>query len=127
MTALILDAGAFIAIDRHDRAVAAQLRVASRHALELRTNAMVVSQVWRDPRGRQANLAQLLRAVDVRPIDQDTGRAAGELVGAAGTTDTVDATVVLLADRGDRILTSDPDDLKHLAATARTAVVIVSC
>lgn len=127
MSALILDAGALIAIDRDDRAVAAQLRVASRNGLELRTNAMVVSQVWRDTRGRQAALAQLLHAVDVRSIDQGTGRDAGELVGKAGTSDTIDATVVLLANHGDRILTSDPADLQHLAAAAGTTAIIINC
>lgn len=127
MSALILDAGALIAIDRDVRVVAAQLRVASRHGLELRTNAMVVSQVWRDTRGRQPKLALFLHAVDVRAIDQGAGRDAGELVGRAGTSDTIDATVILLANRGDRILTSDPSDLQHLVATAGTKAVIVSC
>lgn len=127
MNALVLDAGALIAIDRDNRAVAAQLRAASRHGLELRTNAMVVSQVWRDTRGRQAKLAQLLHAVDVRAIAQAAGRDAGELVGKAGTFDPIDATVILLADHGDRILTSDPEDLQHLAATAGTQAIIISC
>lgn len=127
MSALILDAGALIAIDRDDRSVAAQLRVASRNGLELRTNAMVVAQVWRGTRGRQAKLAQLLHAVDVRSIDQGAGSDAGELVGKAGTSDTIDATVLLLATHGDRILTSDPKDLQHLAATAGTKAIIISC
>ncbi len=127
MSALILDAGALIAVDRDDRSVVAQLRVASRNGLELRTNAMVVSQVWRDERGRQAKLARLLQAVDVRPIDQVAGRHAGELVSKSGTSDTIDATVILLANHGDRILTSDPNDLKHLATRAGTQAIIVNC
>ena len=127
MSALILDAGALIAIDREDRSVAALLRVASRNELELRTNAMVVSQIWRDTRGRQAKLATLLHAVDVRSLDQGVGRDAGELVGKAGTSNTIDATVVLLASHGDRILTSDPDDLQHLAATAGITAIIITC
>ena len=127
MSALILDAGALIAVDRDDRSVVAQLRIASRHGLELRTNAMVVSQVWRDARGRQAKLAQLLQAVDVRPIDQVVGRHAGELVGKSGSSDTIDATVILLANHGDRILTSDPSDLRYLAATAGTQAIIIDC
>ena len=127
MSALILDAGALIAVDRDDRAVVALLRVAASAGSELRTNAMVVSQVWRDPRGRQATLAQFLRSVDVRAVDQVTGRAAGQLVGKAGTADTIDATVLLLANLGDRVLTSDPEDLKHLAATAEATVIVVAC
>ena len=127
MSALILDAGALIAVDRDDRAVVARLRVASQNGLALRTNAMVVAQVWRDTQGRQATLARLLHAVDVRAVDQVAGRDAGELVGKAGTSDTVDATVVLLAGHGDRILTSDPDDLQHLAATAGIKAIIIHC
>ena len=127
MSALILDAGALIALDRDNRAVVAQLRVASRDGLELRTNAMVVSQIWRGSRGRQARLAQFLQAVDVRSIDQGAGRDAGELVGKAGTSDTIDASVILLASQGDRILTSDPDDLRHLAAAAGTTPMIITC
>ena len=127
MSSLILDAGALIAIDRDDRSVVAQLRVAASNGLEVRTNSMVVSQVWRDGRGRQATLARFLQGVDVHPIDQTVGRRAGELVGTAGTSDTIDATVVLLAAAGDRLLTSDPSDLQHLATTAGTQVVIVAC
>lgn len=44
MSALVLDAGALIAVDRNDRAMLARLRAAERHGLELRTNAMVVAR-----------------------------------------------------------------------------------
>jgi hypothetical protein len=37
---------------------------------------MVVAQVWRGRQGRQANLARLLRAVDVRVVSQRDGRDA---------------------------------------------------
>ena len=127
MTALVLDAGALIAVDRDDRPMMARLAVAQQHGLELRSNAMVVAQVWRDRQGRQASLARLLRAVDVRAISHEDGRQAGVLLGQAGTTDPVDATVVLLARPGDRILTSDPDDLTRLASTAGNSAVIVAC
>lgn len=127
MSALVLDAGAFIAVDRGDRDLLAQLRVAQRHELELRTSAIVIAQVWRDPTGRQAQLALLLRAVDVRPVDRELGRGAGVLLGRAGTSDPIDATVVLLAEDGDRILTSDPDDLGRLAAAAGRRVAVVDC
>src|SRR5437867_6789116 len=97
----------------------ARLRVAQQHGIELRTSAIVIAQVWRDTEGRQAGLARLLRAVDVRPIDERLGREAGVLIGRARTSDPIDATVVLVASHGDRILTSDSRDLKHLAGTAR--------
>lgn len=127
MTALILDAGALVAIDRGDRAMVARLEAAQRHSLELRSNAMVVAQAWRDPHGRQVQLARLLRAVDVRAIDPEVGRAAGVLLGAAKTSDAIDATIVLLATPGDRILTSDPADLTRLARAASNRAVIVPC
>jgi hypothetical protein len=127
MSALILDAGALVAVDRDDRAMIARLRLAQRAGLELRSNAMVVAQVWRDRQGRQASLARMLRAVDVRAVSQEDGRAAGVLLAAAGTADPIDATVVLLAAPGDRIVTSDPGDLGRLAAAAETSPLIVTC
>jgi len=53
VTALVLDAGAFVAVDRGDRAMAARRRVAQRNGSELRSNGAVVAQVWRDPGGRR--------------------------------------------------------------------------
>jgi hypothetical protein len=123
----VLDAGALVAVDRSDRAMIARLRVAERAGLELRSNAMVVAQVWRDRQGRQVALARLLSAVDVRPVSYQDGRDAGVLLAAAGTADPIDATVVLLAARGDRILTSDPDDLTTLAAATATRPIIIAC
>ena len=95
--------------------------------MELRSNAMVVAKVWRDRHGRQAGLAQLLRAVDVRAVSPQDGRQAGVLLGVTGASDPVDATVVLLASPGDRILTSDPRDLTPLAEAAANHAVIVAC
>jgi hypothetical protein len=127
VSGLILDAGALEAVDRDDRAMIARLRASQQHGLELRTNAMVVAQVWRGQHGRQVNLARLLQAVDVRAISQTDGRDAGVLLAATGTADPIDATVVLLAVPGDRILTSDPSDISRLAATAGNRAIVVAC
>lgn len=127
MSALVLDAGALVAVDRDDRAMVARLRAAQQHGVELRTNAMVVAQVWRDRHGRQVNLARLLRAVDVRAVSQRDGRDAGVLQAAARTADAIAATVVLLAAPGDRILTTDPGDMTLLTAAAQNRAVIVAC
>ena len=127
MSALILDAGALVGVDRGNRAMIARLRAAQQHGLDLRSNAMVVAQVWRDRHGRQAGLAQMLRAVDVRAVSPDDGRRAGVLLGMTGTSDPVDATVVLLASAGDRIVTSDPQDLAALAEAAANRAVIIAC
>lgn len=127
MSALVLDAGAFLAVERDDRTMMARLRAAERHGLDLRTTAIVLGQVWRAPDGRQARLARLLRAVDVRPVDERQGRQAGVLLGQTGTSDPIDATVTLVAEPGDRIVTSDPDDLTQLLAAAGTTATVVPC
>ena len=127
MNALVLDAGALVAVDRNDRPMIARLQAARQHGLELRTTAIVLAQVWRDPDGRQAELARLLRAIDVRPVDERLGRESGILVGRAKTNDPIDATIVLISSNGDRILTSDPRDLKRLVSAARKRVAIIAC
>jgi hypothetical protein len=100
VSALVLDARALLAVDRGDRAMIARLQVAQPAGLELRSNAMVMAQVWRDRRRRQASLARLLQAVDVRAVSPADGRDAGMLLADAGTADAIDATVVLLAAPG---------------------------
>ncbi|CAO5227275.1 hypothetical protein [Frankia sp. AgKG'84/4] len=82
MSALVLDAGAFLAVERGDRAMLARLRIAQQRDIGLRSNAVVVAQVWQDRAGRQAMLAGLLRAVEVCPVDERTGRDAGVLLAA---------------------------------------------
>ncbi len=127
MSALVLDAGAFIAVDRGNRAMIARLRIAQREGLELRSTGVVITQVWRDPTGRQASLARLLRAVDVKAVDEHLGRRAGELLGHAGTDDAADASVVAVSATGDRIVTSDPGDIRRLVSAAQRAILVVAC
>ena len=127
MSALVLDAGAFLAVERDDRAVMARLRAAHRHGLDLRTSAIVLGQVWRSGEGRQARLARFLRAVDVRSVDERMGRLAGVLLARAGTSDPIDATVVLVAESGDRILTSDRADIDRLVAAGGTRAATIAC
>lgn len=126
MTRLVLDAGALLAWDRQDRAAAARLEVARRHGLDLRTTAIVVAQVWRDG-ARQVNLARLLKGTDVMPVDEPLGREAGALLGRSGTADPIDATVVLVAAPGDRVMTSDPDDIRLLASAANRMIAVIGC
>ena len=54
VSALVLNAGALIAVDRDDRAMLACLRSAEQHAIGLRTSAIVVAQVGMAPAGRRA-------------------------------------------------------------------------
>lgn len=123
---LVLDAGAFVAVERGDRHVVALVkreRLAGRPPL---THGGVVGQVWRGGAHRQANVARLLAGVEIVAVDEDLGRRAGVLLGRTATSDVIDAGVVLLAGDGDEILTSDPDDLAILAAGAGTHVELIA-
>jgi hypothetical protein len=60
-----------LAEERAERAIGV---VPQLHGHELRTSAIVIAQVWRSPGGKQAGVARLLRAVDVRPVDEKMGR-----------------------------------------------------
>jgi hypothetical protein len=110
---LVLDAGALLAIDRRDRQVGALLRVAQQERIPVRTSPAVVAQVWRYG-ARQARLARVLVGVAVPPLDLDTGKRLGVLLGTTNSSDVVDAHVASLARAGDQVLTSDLDDLRIL-------------
>lgn len=127
MSALVLDAGALIAIDRGDTSVLARIELAFKSSQPVRTNAMAIAQVWRDNRGRQARLARILRGVDVVPITRESGFRAGELLGTTRMKDAIDACVALLAGAGDRVLTSDPGDLRRLCDAAGSKAVVIDC
>lgn len=127
MSALVLDAGALIAIDRGDRSVLSEVNRALRSRLPVRTNAMTLAQAWRDGKGRQATLARALQDITVEPITRQDGMRAGELLGRTRLRDAIDASVALLARPGDRVLTSDPQDLRALCDAAGTNAVMVDC
>ena len=114
---LVLDAGALIALERGERASWVRLKAAHVRGEVPLTNAAVLGQVWRSG-PRQARLSQALAGMDVRPIDEDLGRAAGVLLGAARMSDLIDASIVLIAQDGDEIITSDSEDLEPLAAAS---------
>lgn len=121
MSGVTLDAGALIAFERNERAVVAIIARAYEQNIRLATPAGVVGQVWRDGR-RQARLARLLGSdlVEVESLDDRRARAAGQLCGVAGTSDVIDASVVLCArERGHAVVTSDLDDLRRLDPSLR--------
>ncbi len=125
MSGLTLDAGALIAFERNDRRVVARIVRAMKRRTPLAVPAGVVGQVWRDGR-RQHRLARLLGSdvVTIEPLDDARARAAGQLCGAAGTRDVIDASVVLCARaRGQGVLTSDATDLHRLDPSLRLVVV----
>ncbi|MGH9188981.1 MAG: hypothetical protein ACRD0Q_02950 [Acidimicrobiales bacterium] len=122
---LILDAGAFIAVERGDRDLVALVkreRLAERSPL---THGGVVAQIWRGGTGRQAEVARLLVGVEVKPLDDALGKRAGVLLGRTSGTDAIDSALVCLASDGDEVLTSDPADLRDLARAAGVHVDLV--
>lgn len=121
---LILDAGAFIALGRDDRAMWRRLELARRSGRLPVTHGGVVGQVWRGG-ARQALLARALDGIDVRPLDEALGRYAGALLASTGTSDVVDAALVLLAEDTDDIATSDLPDLRLLAEAAGRHVELI--
>ena len=119
MNGVTLDAGALIAFERNDRRVVAIVARAVERRQSVAIPAGVVGQAWRDGR-RQVRLVRLLgsSAVQVEPLDDFAARAAGQLCGVSGTSDVIDASVVLCARaRGHAVATSDVRDLRRLDPT----------
>ena len=118
MRTAVLDAGAFIAMERRDAsalALVAEL-VADRRVAHV--PAGVVAQVWRGSPRQQA-MIRLLRtgAVRTESLTEEVALRIGLLLAATGTRDVVDAHVVLLARKLNAlVVASDPDDLRRLDA-----------
>ncbi|MGF1597133.1 MAG: type II toxin-antitoxin system VapC family toxin [Acidimicrobiales bacterium] len=111
---LVLDTGALVALERNERRMWIRLKAAQLDGDLPVTHAGALGQVWRGG-ARQAQLARALIGIDVRPLDEQLGRRAGQLLGVAGMADVIDAAVVALTQDGDEIVTSDPRDLEQLA------------
>lgn len=115
MSGVVLDAGAFIALERKSRTM---VHLAQRFAKErtpLCTSAGVVAQVWRGGVHAQVPIAFLLRKTLVVDLTHVVARVLGRMLGATGRRDPVDAHIVLLArERGWPVLTSDGADLRAL-------------
>lgn len=113
MPGMTYDAGALIAAERNDRRIWALHRRALERAVVPTVPAGVLAQGWRG--GPQAQMSRLLGGCRVEDLDDARARSAGAACGAAGTSDVVDAAVVVgAAARGDLVVTSDPGDLIQL-------------
>jgi hypothetical protein len=110
----VYDAGLLIAAERNDRNVWADHRARLEVGVVPRTTAPVVAQVSRSP--RQVQLRRLLRGCDILGFAPEQAHEVGELLGRAGTSDAVDAHVVLIASKvGASVYTSDEKDLEQLS------------
>lgn len=117
---LVLDSGALIALERGDRAMWRRFKAALLAEEFPITHGGVVGQAWRAQGPRQALLSKALESLDTRALDASLGRTAGDLLGTCKQSDVIDASLVLLAQDGDQILTSDVRDIEPLAkATGR--------
>ena len=118
---IVPDTGALIALGRGDKRMIALLSRALDQGRAFRVPAGAVGQAWRNGRV-QVTLARFLRSVEVEivPLDDELARSCGELCGAAGGSDVIDASVVIVAkERQDLIVTTDPGDLRRLDPTAQ--------
>jgi len=68
-------------------------------------------------------LSRLLKGCRIEDLDETASRAAGQACARSRTSDVIDATVVVGAvARGDLVVTSDPDDITHLATSLHATV-----
>ena len=85
--------------------------------------AVVLAQAWRG--GQQRRLSRLLASCVVESLGETAARQIGRLLGRTGTSDVVDAAVVLSAvARDDEVVTTDPEDLSVLAETLGVELAI---
>jgi len=125
MPGVTLDAGALIALERDDRKILVLLARACETGAGVTVPATALAQVVRAP-ARQARLARLVRqpTTDVVPLGRVDATSVGRLLAASGTTDIVDAHVVICARRADQpVATADPDDLRALDRNVRVVRV----
>jgi len=113
---LTFDAGGLIALDRGDRRVVVLLARADETGATITIPATALAQAIRRPE-RQVRLARLIRQprTNVVALDRVDASNVGRLLAASSTADICDVHVVICARReAQRVVTSDPDDLRVL-------------
>jgi predicted nucleic acid-binding protein len=116
MAGITLDAGGLIALDRDDRRVVVLLARARETGARVTIPATALAQAIRRPE-QQVRLARLARqpTTDVIALDRVDATNVGRLLAASESSDITDAHVVICARRGgQRVVTSDPGDLRAL-------------
>jgi predicted nucleic acid-binding protein len=111
MAAITLDTGALIAAERGDARFWAFVKATL--DLDFHIPAPVIAQAWRG--AGSARTARLIKSAFVISLDDELARRVGELCGKSRTSDIVDATVAVVANRfGDDVLTGDAQDIVRL-------------
>jgi len=114
MPTIVYDTGALLAAERHNPDFLALHDELTRARIRPLVPVVVLAQAWRG--GPQHQVSRVLKACDILPDDQATGRAAGVACAASGTADVVDAIVIVTAVRHQApVVTSDPGDLTRIA------------
>ena len=111
--ALVLDAGALIALERGDRQIRALVKVSDAEG-EVLVPASVLAQVWRGG-PRSARLALTIKLADVDALDESRAKEIGVRLATSGAKDITDGHVVCCAlDRRAIVATSDSSDIEAL-------------
>ncbi|MGH3999848.1 MAG: PIN domain-containing protein [Pseudonocardiaceae bacterium] len=123
MSGIVYDTGALLAAERRHRGVWALHEQSLVGGVRPIVPVVVLAQAWRGT--PHANLSRLLRGCQVAPDTEELGKAAGVICGRTGTSDVIDALVVATALRlHSLVVTSDPDDLQHLASSLHSKLAI---
>ncbi len=123
MSGIVYDTGALVAAERRHRGVWALHEQSLAGVVRPIVPVVILAQAWRGT--PHANLARLLRGCLVTPDTEDLGKATGTICGRSGTSDVLDALVVATALRLQAlVVTSDPDDLQHIASSLHSKLAI---
>jgi hypothetical protein len=117
------DTGALIAAERDSRSVWRLHRRMIERGINPTLPTVVLGQAWRG--GPQARLSRLVNGCRIEPLTESQARSAGAALAASGSSDLIDAVVVITAlERNDMIVTGDPDDLWRIAAAIGRSVEV---
>jgi predicted nucleic acid-binding protein len=116
VSAFVYDTGALLAAEKHDGRFGRFHRARAQGRVNrIYVPVVVLAQAWRG--GPQVQISRLLKDCEILPDTESVGRAAGTACAKAGTSDVVDAIVVMTAlVTNSVVVTSDPDDLGRLAS-----------
>jgi PIN domain. len=122
---IVFDAGGLIALERNNRRVISILATALEDGDQIVVPATALAQVIRNP-ARQVRLWRMIQhsETEVVPLDASHAQAVGVLLSQTGTSDVIDAHVVVCAQGADHaVITSDPLDLRRLDPKLRVIAV----